>query len=185
VTWNKKRYAKDHKANAMKQLVLDLGRPRTASHLRGGTECRSGGAAGAVRRRSAREHFAYLWGAGVGKSHLLKALASAGSEGPAARALYLAVFDRIGIRLFARSGPVPAGRLRKLSPLAQIDAFALFNEIRANNGLHGLQRHGGAGRAAGARRPAHPHGLGPDLPDPRPDRRRKIAALVPPRVPAA
>jgi DnaA family protein len=117
----------------MKQLVLDLGAHAQPRILRGRTECRSGGADEAIRRRTSREHFAYLWGAvGVGKSHLLKALASAGSE-EQLRALYFAVLDRIE---FVYSPEVDLYLLddcEKLSPLAQIDAFALFNEIRANN----------------------------------------------------
>jgi len=79
--------------------------------------------------RSSREHFAYLWGeTGAGKSHLLKALAS--SE----RARYISPFSIETEFLYSPDVDLYLlDDCEKLSPVAQIDAFALFNEIRANN----------------------------------------------------
>ena len=115
----------------MKQLVLDLGAEPVCT-LESFEVGRNAEVAALLRQfaeRSSREHFAYLWGGiGAGKSHLLKALAS--SE----RARYISPFS-IETE-FVYSPDVDLYLLddcEKLSPLAQIDAFALFNEIRANN----------------------------------------------------
>jgi DnaA family protein len=121
----------------MKQLVLDLGAEPT--HSLASFEVGQNAEAAALMKqfasRTSREHFAYLWGAvGVGKSHLLKALASAGSEEEQLRARYISPFSIESE--FVYSPEVDLYLLddcEKLSPLAQIDAFALFNEIRANN----------------------------------------------------
>jgi DnaA family protein len=115
----------------MKQLVLDLGAEPVCT-LESFEVGRNAEVAALMRQfaeRSSREHFAYLWGeTGAGKSHLLKALAS--SE----RARYISPFS-IETE-FVYSPDVDLYLLddcEKLSPVAQIDAFALFNEIRANN----------------------------------------------------
>ncbi|WP_028102092.1 DnaA regulatory inactivator Hda [Pseudoduganella violaceinigra] len=115
----------------MKQLVLDLGAEPVCT-LESFEVGRNAEVAALMRQfaeRSSREHFAYLWGEiGAGKSHLLKALAS--SE----RARYISPFS-IETE-FVYSPEVDLYLLddcEKLSPVAQIDAFALFNEIRANN----------------------------------------------------
>jgi DnaA-homolog protein len=115
----------------MKQLVLDLGAEPVCT-LESFEVGRNAEVAALMRQfaeRSSREHFAYLWGEiGAGKSHLLKALAS--SE----RARFISPFS-IETE-FVYSPDVDLYLLddcEKLSPVAQIDAFALFNEIRANN----------------------------------------------------
>jgi DnaA family protein len=77
------------------------------------------------------ERFVYLWGAaGAGKTHLLHALAESGNAryiaagAPESAYLYN---DGISLYLF--------DDCEKLSPAEQIDAFALFNEIRAHGGF--------------------------------------------------
>jgi len=121
----------------MKQLVLDLGADpaHSLSSFEVGQNAEAVALLGQFADRSAREHFAYLWGnEGVGKSHLLKALASAGSEADQLRARYISPFSIESE--FVYSPEVDLYLLddcEKLSPLAQIDAFALFNEIRANS----------------------------------------------------
>lgn len=115
----------------MKQLVLDLG-AEPVHTLESFEVGRNAEAAALMRQfadRSSREHFAYLWGEmGSGKSHLLKALATT------ERARYISPFSIESE--FVYSPEVDLYLLddcEKLSPVAQIDAFALFNEIRANN----------------------------------------------------
>jgi len=115
----------------MKQLVLDLG-AEPVHTLESFEVGRNAEAAALMRQfadRSSREHFAYLWGEmGSGKSHLLKALATT------ERARYISPFSIESE--FVYSPDVDLYLLddcEKLSPVAQIDAFALFNEIRANN----------------------------------------------------
>jgi len=121
----------------MKQLVLDLGADQAHSlaSFEVGQNAEPAALMAQFADRSSREHFAYLWGAGgVGKTHLLKALASAGSEAEQLRARYISPFSIESE--FVYSPEVDLYLLddcEKLSPLAQIDAFALFNEIRANN----------------------------------------------------
>ena len=121
----------------MKQLVLDLGADQAHSlaSFEVGQNAEPAALMAQFADRSSREHFAYLWGAGgVGKTHLLKALASAGSEAEQLRARYISPFSIESE--FVYSPEVDLYLLddcEKLAPLAQIDAFALFNEIRANN----------------------------------------------------
>lgn len=65
---------------------------------------------------------------GAGKSHLLKALASSD------RARYISPFSIETEFLYSPDVDLYLlDDCEKLSPVAQIDAFALFNEIRANN----------------------------------------------------
>jgi DnaA family protein len=77
-------------------------------------------------QRTSREHFAYLWGeTAAGKTHLLQALAAT----PASR--YIA--HDASKDQFAWSPAVSLYLLddcNLLSPQRQIDAFALFNQIR-------------------------------------------------------
>ena len=115
----------------MKQLVLDLGAEPVHSLDAFEVGCNAE-VAQLMRHfaaRTSREHFAYLWGEiGAGKSHLLKALAAT------ERARYISPFSIESE--FVYSPEVDLYLLddcEKLSPVAQIDAFALFNEIRANN----------------------------------------------------
>lgn len=115
----------------MKQLVLDLGADQAHSleSFEVGQNAEAAQLMGQFAARRSREHFAYLWGeAGVGKSHLLKALAST------ERARYISPFSIESE--FVYSPEVDLYLLddcEKLSPVSQIDAFALFNEIRANH----------------------------------------------------
>ena len=121
----------------MKQLVLDLGADQAHSlaSFEVGQNAEAAALMAQFADRTSREHFAYLWGAGgVGKTHLLKALASAGAEAEQPRARYISPFSIESE--FVYSPEVDLYLLddcEKLSPLAQIDAFALFNEIRANH----------------------------------------------------
>lgn len=90
----------------------------------------------------ARDKFAYLWGApGAGKTHLLRALA----EAPGAR--YIA-HDAAAVEF--RYSPGVSLYLvddcDKLSEQAQIDVFALFNQVR---------EHGAMMATAGSAAPAH------------------------------
>lgn len=115
----------------MKQLVLDLGAEPVCT-LESFEVGRNAELAALMRQfadRSSREHFAYLWGeTGAGKSHLLKALAS----GPRAR--YISPFSIETEFLYSPEVDLYLlDDCEKLSPVAQIDAFALFNEIRANH----------------------------------------------------
>ncbi|QGZ39886.1 regulatory inactivation of DnaA Hda protein [Pseudoduganella flava] len=114
----------------MKQLVLDLG-AEPVHTLESFEVGRNAEVAALMRQfagRGSREHFAYLWGeVGAGKTHLLKALAST------ERARYISPFSIESE--FVYSPEVDLYLLddcEKLSPVAQIDAFAMFNEIRAN-----------------------------------------------------
>jgi len=115
----------------MKQLVLDLGADQAHSleSFEVGQNAEAAQLMAQFAARSAREHFAYLWGgAGVGKTHLLKALASTDN------ARYISPFSIESE--FVYSPEVNLYLLddcEKLSPVSQIDAFALFNEIRAND----------------------------------------------------
>jgi DnaA family protein len=115
----------------MKQLVLDLGAEPVCT-LESFEVGRNAEVAALMRQfaeRSSREHFAYLWGeTGAGKSHLLKALASS------ARARYISPFSIETEFLYSPDVDLYLlDDCEKLSPVAQIDAFALFNEIRANH----------------------------------------------------
>ncbi len=85
-------------------------------------------------RREASQYglrFAYLWGeSGAGKTHLLRALAEDG------QARYIAA--DAAESSFTHTPEITLYLLddcEKLSPQAQIDAFALFNETRAHNGF--------------------------------------------------
>ncbi len=114
----------------MKQLVLDLGAEpvHTLESFEVGRNAEVAALMRQFAQRTAREHFAYLWGEiGAGKSHILKALAAT------ERARYISPFSIESE--FVYSPDIDLYLLddcEKLSPVAQIDAFALFNEIRAN-----------------------------------------------------
>ena len=121
----------------MKQLVLDLGADQAHSlaSFEVGQNAEAAALMAQFADRTSREHFAYLWGAGgVGKTHLLKALASAGGEAEQLRARYISPFSIESEFLYSPEVDLYLlDDCEKLSPVAQIDAFALFNEIRANN----------------------------------------------------
>jgi DnaA family protein len=78
--------------------------------------------------RTSREHFCYLWGeTGAGKTHLLQALAAT----PGSR--YIPSDAQEG--QFVHAPEVSLYLLDdvdRLSPARQVDAFALFNQIREN-----------------------------------------------------
>ncbi|MDO8652506.1 MAG: DnaA regulatory inactivator Hda [Undibacterium sp.] len=77
------------------------------------------------------ERFVYLWGdTGAGKTHLLHALAESGqARYIAADAPESEFIHTPEITLYLLDD------CEKLSPAAQIDAFALFNEVRAHGGF--------------------------------------------------
>lgn len=119
----------------MRQLLLDLPaeKPQTLDSFVVGTNAEL---AQLLHRLAAGqpngldERFVYLWGeAGAGKTHLLRAM----SETPQAR--YLAADAGVDEFLYD-----PATTLyllddsHKLSPDAQIAAFALFNQVREQGG---------------------------------------------------
>ena len=112
----------------MKQLVLDLGADPAHSldTFQVGENAELAHLMHQFAQRASREHFAYLWGdTGAGKTHLLQALAST----PHSR--YIAA-DAPGAD-FVFSPDITLYLLDdcdRLGPAAQIDAFALFNQIR-------------------------------------------------------
>lgn len=112
----------------MKQLVLDLGAEQ--AHSLATFEVGQNGELAyqmhQFAERSAREHFAYLWGEGAaGKTHLLQALAATpGSRYIGAGAPESAFVYASEVSLYLLDD------CNLLTPAAQIDAFALFNQIR-------------------------------------------------------
>ena len=112
----------------MKQLVLDLGAEPAHSldTFQVGENAELAHLMHQFAQRASREHFAYLWGdTGAGKTHLLQALAAS----PASRYI---PFDAPADQ-FVHSPDVTLYLLDdtdRLSPRRQIDAFALFNQIR-------------------------------------------------------
>jgi DnaA family protein len=112
----------------MKQLVLDLGADQAQSldSFEVGQNAELAHLMHQFAGRSSREHFAYLWGeAAAGKTHLLHALAAT----PGSRYIGAGAPDAA----FTYSPDVSLYLLddcAKLSPEAQIEAFALFNQIR-------------------------------------------------------
>jgi DnaA family protein len=112
----------------MKQLVLDLGAEPAHSldTFQVGENAELAHLMHQFAQRASREHFAYLWGdSGAGKTHLLQALAaSQGSryiacDAPEDQFTYL---PEVSLYLLDDCD--------RLSPERQIDAFALFNQIR-------------------------------------------------------
>ena len=114
----------------MKQLVLDLGADQAQSldSFEVGQNAELAHLMHQFAGRSSREHFAYLWGEpAAGKTHLLHALAAT----PASRYIGAGAPESA----FTYSRDVSLYLLddcAKLSPEAQIEAFALFNQIREN-----------------------------------------------------
>ena len=112
----------------MKQLVLDLGAEQAPSldTFEVGQNAELAHLMQQFARRSAREHFAYLWGeSAAGKTHLLQGLAA--TEGarylsPDASEADFTFTPEISLYLLDDCD--------QLSPDRQIDAFALFNQIR-------------------------------------------------------
>jgi DnaA family protein len=114
----------------MKQLVLDLGADQAQSldTFEVGQNDELMQLMRQFDARSSREHFAYIWGEpAAGKSHLLRALAA----GVGAR--YISPFSAESEFVYAPEVSLYLlDDCEKLSPPAQIDAFALFNQIRDN-----------------------------------------------------
>jgi len=112
----------------MKQLVLDLGAEPAQSldTFQVGANAEMAHLMHLFAERSSREHFAYLWGdTGAGKTHLLQGLAAS----PASR--YIAADAPAAD--FVHTPEVTLYLLDdcdRLGPQRQIDAFALFNQIR-------------------------------------------------------
>ena len=112
----------------MKQLVLDLGaeHPPSLDSFEVGQNAEMAHLMQQFAQRSAREHFAYLWGeTAAGKTHILQGLAA--SEGaryiaPGAPPSHFDYAPDVSLYLLDDCD--------QLSPEAQIDAFALFNQIR-------------------------------------------------------
>jgi DnaA family protein len=114
---------------AMKQLVLDLGAAEPAQSLdtfQIGANAEMAHLMHQFAQRASREHFCYLWAeTGAGKTHILHGLAAT----PGAR--YIA-FDA-GAKAFTYAPEVSlylVDDIDRLSPKRQIDAFALFNQVR-------------------------------------------------------
>jgi DnaA family protein len=112
----------------MKQLVLDLGADPAQSleNFEVGQNAELAHLMHQFAGRGSREHFAYLWGeAAAGKTHLLHALAATpGSRYIGAGAPESAFSYSPEVSLYLLDD------CHLLAPSAQIDAFALFNQIR-------------------------------------------------------
>ncbi len=112
----------------MKQLVLDLGAEQAPSldSFEVGQNAELAHLMQQFAKRSAREHFAYLWGeSAAGKTHLLQGLAATEAArylGPASSESDFTYTDHISLYLLDDCDQLSAER--------QIDAFALFNQIR-------------------------------------------------------
>ena len=112
----------------MKQLVLDLGADQAPSldTFEVGQNAELAHLMQQFAERCSREHFAYLWGeAAAGKTHLLHALAATpGSRyiAPGAAPSHFVYSDDTSLYLL--------DDCHLLAADAQVDAFALFNQIR-------------------------------------------------------
>ena len=112
----------------MKQLVLDLGaeQARSLDTFEVGQNAEMAHLMHQFAERSAREHFAYLWGeSSAGKTHLLQGLAATAAAryiGPDAGEAQFTYSPDVSLYLLDDCDRLP--------PAAQIDAFALFNQIR-------------------------------------------------------
>ncbi|MFD2367007.1 DnaA regulatory inactivator Hda [Pseudoduganella sp. GCM10020061] len=112
----------------MKQLVLDLGAEPAQSleTFEVGQNAELTHVMHQFAERASREHFAYLWGeAAAGKTHLLHGLAATG------HARYLTPESSAEDFTFDPSVTLYlVDDCHRLSPERQIDAFALFNQVR-------------------------------------------------------
>ncbi|MFC5551283.1 DnaA regulatory inactivator Hda [Massilia aerilata] len=113
----------------MKQLVLDLGAADPAQSLdtfQIGANAEMAHLMHQFAQRASREHFCYLWAeTGAGKTHILHGLAATpGSRYIAADASAKEFTYTPDISLYL------VDDINRLSPKRQIDAFALFNQVR-------------------------------------------------------
>ncbi|TQK06886.1 regulatory inactivation of DnaA Hda protein [Herbaspirillum sp. SJZ107] len=114
---------------AMKQLVLDLGAAEPAQSLdtfQIGANAEMAHLMHQFAQRASREHFCYLWGeTGAGKTHILQGLAATrGSRYIPADADPDAFVHAPGVTLYL------VDDIDQLTPERQIDAFALYNQVR-------------------------------------------------------
>jgi DnaA family protein len=115
--------------HAMKQLVLDLGAAEPAQSLdtfQIGANAEMAHLMHQFAQRASREHFCYLWAeTGAGKTHLLHGLAATtGSR-------YIAFDADPDQFVYAPDASLYlVDDIDRLSPERQIDAFALFNQVR-------------------------------------------------------
>jgi DnaA family protein len=114
---------------AMKQLVLDLGAAEPAQSLdtfQIGANAEMAHLMHQFAQRASREHFCYLWGeTGAGKTHILQGLAATrGSRYIACDAEPDAFVHAPGVTLYL------VDDIDQLTPERQIDAFALYNQVR-------------------------------------------------------
>ncbi len=118
----------------MKQLILELEAPPapTLANFAVGPNHELLHVLQQFNDATSSEHFLYLWGAtATGKSHLLQALAGQANTRYVAAAsaeTHHLLYDP-SIRLYLLDD------CESLNPERQIDAFALFNQIRENNGF--------------------------------------------------
>lgn len=121
----------------MKQLLLELDTraPVTLANFVAGPNVELLTLLKRIAASGCNEHFVYFWGApGSGKSHLLRALA--GTESNPYSSRYLGPAD--GHAAFTYSAAIQLYLLDdcdQLSSAAQIDAFALFNQVREHGAL--------------------------------------------------
>jgi DnaA family protein len=120
----------------MRQLALDISadKPQTLESFVAGTNDELLQYLQTLARfgiASPSEHFIYLWGTpSAGKTHLLQAMAIL----PGAR--YIAADSSLDAFEFSSEHQVYLlDDCDKLSDEAQISAFALFNQVRENNGI--------------------------------------------------
>jgi DnaA-homolog protein len=116
----------------MKQLVLDLGAEPGPSleSFEVGQNAELAHVMQQFAQRSSRERFAYLWGeSAAGKTHLLHALAATPEAryiGADAKPSHFDYTPEVSLYLLDDCD--------QLTPDAQVDAFALFNQVRERGG---------------------------------------------------
>lgn len=113
----------------MKQLVLDLGAAEPAQSLdtfQIGANAEMAHLMHQFAQRASREHFCYLWAeTGAGKTHILHGLAAT----PGSR--YIAFdADAEQFTYTPDTSLYLVDDIDRLTPERQIDAFALFNQVR-------------------------------------------------------
>jgi DnaA family protein len=112
----------------MKQLVLDLGADPAHSleTFQVGENAELAHLMHLFAKRASREHFCYLWGeTGAGKTHLLQALAAT----PGSRYIPFDAPEEQFVHA-PETSLYLVDDCDRLAPARQVDAFALFNQIR-------------------------------------------------------